>query len=120
MRGGRLVFLPLVTQSLTSREARALLALAACGWPHRTTTLRGERHPRHLASLNEAKWSVASRELRRKGLYPPRVNRGGLLLPKDHIPRVIEHFRQFRTRRPGSFVAEVLRALQAEGEEAAA
>ena len=117
---GKLVFLPLVKESLTSREARALLALAAAGWPQKTTTLRGDRHPRRLAQLNEAKWSIASRDLRRKGLYPPRVAQGGLLIPREHIPRVIEHFQKFRTRRPGPFVKEILSALEEAPGEAAA
>ena len=117
---GKLVFLPLIQESLTSREARALIALAAAGWPTRTTTLRGERHPRHLARLNEAKWSVSTRELRQKGLYPPRLRDGGILLPREVVPHLIAHFRRYNTRRPGPFVEEVLRALQAEAEEAAA
>ena len=117
---GKLVFLPLVKESLTSREARALLALAAAGWPAKTTTLRGDRHPRRTAGLNEAKWSTASRELRRKGLYPPRISQGGLLLPREAVPRLIAHFQRYRTRRPGPFVVEVLSALEAPEEEAAA
>ncbi len=120
MSRGKLVFVPLVRDSLTSREARALLALAAAGWPQRTTRLRGERHPRRLAGLNEAKWSIASRELRVKGLYPPPVSRGGILLPREAVPRLIAHFQRYRTRRPGPFVVEVLSALEAPEEEAAA
>lgn len=116
---GKLVFLPLIQESLTSREARALIALAAAGWPTRTTTLRGERHPRHLARLNEAKWSVSTRELRQKGLYPPRLRDGGILLPREAVPRLIVHFQRYRTRRPGPFVVEVLSALEAPEEAAA-
>ncbi|HFC98374.1 MAG TPA: hypothetical protein ENJ40_07975 [Thermosulfurimonas dismutans] len=119
MSRGKLVFVPLVRDSLTSREARALIALAAAGWPQRTTTLRGAAHPRHLARLNEAKWSITARELRAKGLYPPRVFSGGVLLPREVIPRVIQHFQRYRTRRPGPFLWEVLAALE-EGEEEAA
>ena len=115
---GRLVFVPFVRESLTSREARALLALAAAGWPPKTTTLRGDRHPRRLAQLNEAKWSIASRDLRRKGLYPPRIARGGILLPREAVPRLIVHFQRYSTRRPGPFLQEVLRALE-EGEAVA-